>query len=1358
MREPAPEVSLDRRHRVVLWALAISRPQPLTIDQIAEALWPRTQPATRDKVVQGSISVLRKTFGRQAVETTPAGYRLAPDVVTVCDDFERHVSRAHRLLELGQADRAAAVLTDTLESWAGPAYAALSHWAPAEAEQGRLTELTLQAEELLVESLLQAGRVSDGLPLARSQAASEPLRETRWLALARAAYLSGNQSAALDALRDCRRTLRHELGVDPSVQLDQLETAVLRHDPALSVTPTATASRSCPWPGLRAYDQGDAESFFGRDAEISRALRTLDTAGSLVVAGPSGIGKSSFVRAGLSSALTDAGLLVQVSTPLLGVPDAPVDVLVLDQAEELFSLPHEVADEMLRQPRHRRLVLAIRTDGLARAASLPRLANLVENSLFLLGPISAEGLREAVERPAEQEGLLLEPGLVELLLRDVAGASVLPLFSHAMAETWQRREGRTLTIEGYLKAGGVQGALSQSAEELYESLDGPERLQLRSLLLRLVAIDEDGSTTRRRVTRQQVPGMNGLIERLVTSRLVTSDGDTLSLTHDALTTAWPRLQQWLADDVEGRRQLQHLAQVAQAWEVMGRPDTELYRGPRLVRALAWADSTSLQLADTERAFLDASHAAEVAQRAKDAAALQRERRTSRRLRILAAGLAGATVLAITSGAVAVDRQHRSDTAARRSAAAATEADANRVGAVALNTDDAQLSLLLAAAAQQLAPGPATNRTLSAALAARPELIATGLTGGAASNTPVTQLASSGARVFALDARNTLTVLTPSLVPLGTIDLESAPASRSPARTLAAGPRLVAAAAGRPGEASIELIDPLTQRPVPARLEGLPREGVTVASLSFSSNGQALGALLVHDNSRTVMVWSLPDGKLLGRPIPAGDSTLVRLSDDAQMALTNDPLAAHHVPSGAPVWVIEPGSASTLDAHGSLVAVPTPDRTGVQQLDLGTGRARGSLTGIDGTVLDVSFSPNGGSLAGTTSAGITYVWDLPSGQITHRLETGSTAAIAFSSTGDTLFTGGGLPGSLLAWDLQGRRSFLARTARDGFGPITDGTLSLNADATWLAMSSSLGDRPQLTLGSVTEGPIRVMHPRDPWRGVGTWGAGAGATRYYYADGSGYLNVLDTRSSAPAFTARISTRPLHRLAPADVNTVVALDDDNGLLVIDARTLTVRTRIALQQRAVTLSAGKRLVAVLHHGPPNSSAGSTSWQVLDLNTGRVVARGVAPIQDATVAALSTDGSHLALGNDLGALAVVALPAGSLVAGDKPGSALTSTSVIWSPTGAQLVFSAGLTLKLWDAHRGGPIAQVRLPAMERGATAAFSPDGGITVATREGNIYRWDASARAAAKFACQVAGRELTPAEWRDAFGDRRYRRTCP
>ena len=178
-------------------------------------------------------------------------------------------------------------------------------------------------------------------------------------------------------------------------------------------------------------------------------------------------------------------------------------------------------------------------------------------------------------------------------VRDDPGA--LPLLSHALLETWKRREGSTLTVAGYRATGGIHDAVAQSAERLYARVDADSRHLLRDLVLRLVSPGAQGEPVRTRVPRRLIatdPEHDQLIEMLVGARLVTSDDGVLEVSHEALARAWPRLRGWLDDDVEGQRILHHLSAAADAWDTLGRPDSELYRGVRLARALDWQAKTA----------------------------------------------------------------------------------------------------------------------------------------------------------------------------------------------------------------------------------------------------------------------------------------------------------------------------------------------------------------------------------------------------------------------------------------------------------------------------------------------------------------------------------------------------------------------------------------------------------------------------------------------------------------------------------------------------------------------------------------------------------------------------------------------
>ena len=269
----------------------------------------------------------------------------------------------------------------------------------------------------------------------------------------------------------------------------------------------------------------------------------------------------------------------------------PDSVVLVDQAEEAFALCDDedererFFDALVAHTGRGRVVLALRADHTGDLAAVPGLAVLVERGLFLLGPMSAESLRQAIETPARQHGLVLEHGLTDLLIREIEGEpGALPLLSHALRETWLRHEGRTLTVAGYQASGGVRGAVAQSAESLYAGLDDAERAQLRDLVLRLVVPGPRGEPVRGEVPRRQVvvdPVQDRLIDQMVAARLVTSDADAIELAHEAVVRAWPRLRGWLEDDLEGQRTRHHLTQAAEDWAGSGFQDSDLYRGTRL---------------------------------------------------------------------------------------------------------------------------------------------------------------------------------------------------------------------------------------------------------------------------------------------------------------------------------------------------------------------------------------------------------------------------------------------------------------------------------------------------------------------------------------------------------------------------------------------------------------------------------------------------------------------------------------------------------------------------------------------------------------------------------------------------------
>lgn len=709
--------TLSPRDRVVLSVLVTRRGREVSVETLAEALWGEDLPASWAKVVQGCIARLRRSLGSEAILTGRGGYRLAvpTDDVDV-GRFERLVRRARELLALDHPDQAAYAADEAIALWRGAPLPDLEEWEPGRGEAQRLVELRLQAEELRLAALLASGHHAEVLSEATLRVREEPLREHRWALLARAQYQDGRQAEALATLRRARAVLSEELGLDPGAELVRLERLVLEQDPSLAVPVAELPAAGCPWPGLASYEVDDADTFFGREAEVTECLDKLSRTGFVAVVGPSGSGKSSLVRAGLAARLRNDGRRVHVITPgprplasLAAATAHPASarVLVVDQCEEVFAptVPGEVCAQFLSgvvtQTVHGPVVLTLRADRLGELTAYPRVAQLVEDGLYLLKAMGTGGLCEAIERPARQAGLLLEPGLVDLLVRDVEGEpGSLPLLAHALRQTWERRVGNTLTVEGYRASGGIRGAVAQSAEQVWTDATDEQRGGLRELFLRMVQSGPGGDPVRTSVARDTLtddPTQAALVEQLVRARLVTAEADRLAIAHEALARAWPRLQSWLADDVAGERIRHHLTGAAEGWHAMGRPSSELYRGARLAAAREWRDTGAHRLSEVEEDFLAASEAAHQSRLVRAETEVRRQRTVNRRLRLLVVGTTLLAVVAATLGGMA---RVQWESGKQASTALSLEADRARAQGLAASSvatvgQDPELALALA---------------------------------------------------------------------------------------------------------------------------------------------------------------------------------------------------------------------------------------------------------------------------------------------------------------------------------------------------------------------------------------------------------------------------------------------------------------------------------------------------------------------------------------------------------------------------------------------------------------------------------------------------------------------------------------
>jgi len=226
-----------RKQRALLAVLALRAGEAVSVDRLVEDIWGETPPKTARHALENYVSDLRRTIGSDAIRTEPAGYVLAVGLEQV--DVLR---LEHALDRAGEsnADRAARLRAE-LSGIRGQPLEDLAFEPFAQRAVPRLLELELSVREELAVLELELGRHGDVLLELTSLVAAHPYRERLRALLMLALYRSGRQADALAAYQEARTVLVEELGIDPGDELQDLERAILRHDPELRAPPRVTA-------------------------------------------------------------------------------------------------------------------------------------------------------------------------------------------------------------------------------------------------------------------------------------------------------------------------------------------------------------------------------------------------------------------------------------------------------------------------------------------------------------------------------------------------------------------------------------------------------------------------------------------------------------------------------------------------------------------------------------------------------------------------------------------------------------------------------------------------------------------------------------------------------------------------------------------------------------------------------------------------------------------------------------------------------------------------------------------------------------------------------------------------------------
>jgi WD40 repeat protein/transcriptional regulator with XRE-family HTH domain len=1105
----------------------------------------------------------------------------------------------------------------------------------------------------------------------------------------------------------------------------------LEQEPALSAQLLALAQSArqedAPLPGLPPYkgllffDEPDADLFFGRESLTEhlagRVTALARDAGPriLAVVGASGSGKSSLVRAGLAVTLKQRGWTTHIMTPTAaplskleaelhgaqaraGAKAAPILVLV-DQFEEVFTLCHDEAtraefiDRLLAlgDPNTARLspsadeaqgagaatsvVITLRADFYAHCAQYPRLRQAVSAQQDYIGQMASAELRRAIEEPAKRAGWDFEPGLVDLLLHDIGAhdggipePGALPLLSHALLATWERRRGRTLTLDGYHAAGGVRSAIAETAESVFtDQLDRGQQELARDVFLRLTELGEGTEDTRRRAAltelerqAEEAAQLRGVLDTLAAARLITLNEDSAEVAHEALIREWQRLHEWLMQDREGLRLHRHLTDAAREWAGLGRDAGALYRGARLAQAHEWAAANDERLNAAERAFLAAS----VAQEQHEV--LEREAQRERELQ--------------AAQKLSVEQAQRAEEQAR--AAKQLRRRALLLGAALLGV------VLLAGVAGAL--GPQAKAHASAAEAQRQAALAREVAGSAINN-----LATDPERSILL-ALQALQISTAGDQPL-LVEVEDA------LHRAVQTSRLRSTLRGHDGG-----------------LWALARSGDGTRLATVSMDGTAKVWELATNQVLTTLPTGVTDNLLgTGAAFRPDGRRLLTISSDNSATLWD-------LANGTAVFVLRghtaPVTSVTVSPDGGLLATASDDRT-VKLWDAATGRETKTLTGHEGVSLVLGFSPDGKRVfAGSDETGIAIAWEVASGEELFRFSGQGTAvgveAIAASPDGARLATGE-FDTTVKLWDAA--TGTLLDTLFGHASQVV--SVAYSADGSYLASGSedgtvkvwdALAGREVLTLGGHTSGVMGVAFSAD-------------GNHLYSASRDGTARIWDVSPAGGRDWLNLAGHGDRLFGVAylpDGGQLATWSWDGTVKVWDAATGEVLHTLSHENSGNGGNAsyspdGSQLAVV-------SGNGAT---VFDAQSGTELFSLPEFAGQAMEVLFSPDGARLALAsNDDGTVRIFDSTTGSLLL-EFPTSQSGNAQQLWqmafSPDGKRLTTAKGDGAAVWDAATGEQLLTFSGHGEGvRTSGITFSPDGKWVATTgNDAAVQVWDAT-----------------------------------
>ena len=1075
-----------------------------------------------------------------------------------------------------------------------------------------------------------------------------------------------------------------------------------------------------------------------------------------------------------------------------GPPHAQRLLLVVDQFEQVFTqCPDEeqqqafitalcaaAARDSLGQDPAALIVLGVRADFEARCADYPQLGDAIQDR-YLVTSMTGRQLRMAITEPAKRVGSSVDDDLVDVLLEEVgtrqpasapavpgrgsvSGAGILPLLSHALDQAWRTRVGDVLTLADYERAGGIEGAVADSAQHAYDRLTPAQQAVARQVFTQLTATTSESVDTADRASRaeltdgkdvSQARDVEAVLEAFASERLLTLAAGTVEISHEVLLTAWPLLRDtWLAETHSDRIVRTRLHNAAADWERRSRDPSYLYTGSLLEDAAATAARISADpvryppLSQIEGDFIRASERA-------------RQRRAHWRqgiiafLMVLVVGLASAAFLAA---------QANQETARERDVAVSGQLISE---SQELGDTNPILAKKESLAAWQIDP---TNPAARYAILTAARLPGTGvLTSDRASvnavaYSPEGKILAVGSgsgivRLWNVDTQRQIGA------PLGTLNhaslIESVAFSPDGKKV---------AAASKDG--IVRLWDVATHQ-----LFGRPLTGdvsAAIYSIAFSPDGDLLAA---GHSDGTVQLWDVASGQQAGPSLHAGEVTSVAFSPDGTILATCGYDKADHgtvqlwdvssrQPIGGPLE--RDNFTGSLEYIGEFFSVAfSPDSKtlaagegdGIVQLWNVTSRKEtGSLFTQDASeIRSVAFSPDGSFLAGGDDDGTAQLWDVATKQrigIPLTVDTRPVESVAFSPAGKTLATGSN-DGTARLWDVRlddddpsGAVSAGTRPAHSvAFSP--DGKTLTAGDYDGRARLWNVATQRQLRNQYIGNGASVMSVAFSPHGKILATGSYNGTARLW--DVATDQQIGATLDSHAGVIWSVAFSPDGKtLATGNANSTVQLWD----VATGQQTGTLRTTGAVYSVAFSPD-GTMLATGGYDGTAQLWDVATRRQIGAFSTGQT--------WSVFSVAFSPNGKILATGNadDTARL-------WNVVTHQQIGAALSGDSnwvfsVAFSPDGQTLATgSYDGTVRLWDVATNQQIGAALASGDDSDVySVEFSPDGNTLAAGyNNGVVQLWDV--RYLTNFVpslCASAGGSFTRAEWAQYVQGPGYQKIC-